>query len=75
MHSKFILLRARGFQRVLLGSMNLTLTSRLLNHEILVVADNEPKVFDLFNARWEHMLMEARSFGSGPGRGENGRPS
>lgn len=74
MHSKFILLAAQGFQRVLLGSMNLTLTSRLLNHEILVVADNEPAVFDLFNDRWEHMLTEARSFGNPPG-GQDGHPS
>jgi phosphatidylserine/phosphatidylglycerophosphate/cardiolipin synthase-like enzyme len=63
MHSKFILLSGQGSRRVLFGSMNLTRTSRLLNHEILVAADNEPGVFEMFNARWEHMLAEAQYFG------------
>jgi phosphatidylserine/phosphatidylglycerophosphate/cardiolipin synthase-like enzyme len=64
MHSKFILLSAQGSRRVLFGSMNLTRTSRLLNHEILVAADSEPNVFEMFNARWEHMLAEAKCFGN-----------
>jgi phosphatidylserine/phosphatidylglycerophosphate/cardiolipin synthase-like enzyme len=74
MHSKFILLSARGFRRVLFGSMNLTRTSRLLNHEILVAADDEPDVFETFNARWEHMLAETRCFGN-QSRPHNGHRS
>lgn len=66
MHSKFILLTGRGFQRVLFGSMNLTRTSLLLNHEILVAADDEPDIFDVFNARWEHMLTEVEDFRNQP---------
>jgi len=66
MHSKFILLAGNGFQRVLFGSMNLTRTSLLLNHEILVAADDEPDIFDTFNARWEHMLREAQDFRNQP---------
>ncbi len=66
MHSKFILLTAPNFQRVLFGSMNLTRTSLLLNHEILIAADDEPDIFDAFNARFEHMLAEVRRFESLP---------
>jgi phosphatidylserine/phosphatidylglycerophosphate/cardiolipin synthase-like enzyme len=62
MHNKFILLTGNGFQRVLFGSLNLTRTSLLLNHEILVAADDEPDIFDTFNARWEHMRAEAQDF-------------
>jgi phosphatidylserine/phosphatidylglycerophosphate/cardiolipin synthase-like enzyme len=61
MHSKFILLTAPGFQRVLFGSMNLTRTSRWLNHEVLVEAA-EPGLFGAFNERWERMLAEIRDF-------------
>ena len=67
MHSKFILLAGAGFRRVLFGSMNLTRTSLLLNREILVTADDEPDIFDVFNARWEHMLTEIQAFRNQPG--------
>jgi phosphatidylserine/phosphatidylglycerophosphate/cardiolipin synthase-like enzyme len=61
MHSKFILLAAPGFRRVLVGSMNLTLTSRWLNHEILLEVD-QPDFYDAFNRRWEQMLEEITRF-------------
>ena len=66
MHSKFILLTAPGFQRVLFGSMNLTRTSLLLNHEILIAADDEPGIFEVFNSRWEEMLAEAQRLRTTP---------
>lgn len=62
MHSKFILLEAEGFRRVVFGSMNLTLTSRFLNNEILVALDGEPDIFAAFGARFAHMLAETRQF-------------
>lgn len=74
MHSKFILLETEGFRRVLFGSMNLTFTSRLLNDEVLVALDDAPDIFAAFNARFEHMLAEARQFRI-LSEGHNGQPS
>jgi hypothetical protein len=65
MHSKFILLAAPGFRRALVGSMNLTLTSRWLNHEILLEVD-QPDFYDAFNIRWEQMLGKSRGFAPRP---------
>jgi len=62
MHAKFILLEAAGFRRVLFGSMNLTLTSRFLNNEVLVALDDEPDIFAAFEARFAHMLAETAKF-------------
>lgn len=74
MHCKFILLEAGGFQRVLFGSMNLTLTSRFLNNEVLVALDNAPDIFAAFGARFAHMLAEIRQFRNLP-EGHDGHPS
>lgn len=74
MHSKFILLEAQGFRRVLFGSMNLTLTSRLLNDEVLVALDDAPDIFAAFEARFAHMLAETRQF-STLSEGHDGQPS
>jgi phosphatidylserine/phosphatidylglycerophosphate/cardiolipin synthase-like enzyme len=72
MHSKFILLSAPGFQRVIFGSMNLTRSSQLLNHEILVAADEAPDIYQTFNARFEHMMAETEAFRNSGGA-HNGR--
>ena len=66
MHSKFILLTAGRFRRVIFGSMNLTHTSRWLNHEVLVDS-RESGLVDAFNQRWEHMLSEINAFQGGVG--------
>lgn len=62
MHCKFILLESDGFRRVLFGSMNLTLTSRFLNNEVLAALDDAPDIFAAFAARFAHMLAETRQF-------------
>lgn len=74
MHCKFILLEAQGVRRVLFGSMNLTLTSRYLNNEVLVVLDDTPDIFAAFEARFAHMLAETRQFRT-HAEGHNGHPS
>lgn len=74
MHCKFILLEAEGVRRVLFGSMNLTLTSRYLNNELLVALDDTPDIFAAFEARFAHMLAETRQFRTLP-EGHNGHPS
>lgn len=74
MHGKFILLEAPGFRRVLFGSMNLTLTSRFLNNEVLVALDEAPDIFAAFEARFAHMLAETRQFRNLP-EGHNGQPT
>lgn len=74
MHSKFILLEAGSFRRILFGSMNLTLTSRFLNNEVLVALDDEPEIFAAFDARFAHMLAETRQFRNLP-EGHDGHPS
>jgi phosphatidylserine/phosphatidylglycerophosphate/cardiolipin synthase-like enzyme len=61
MHSKFILMSAPNFRRAVFGSMNLTRTSRWLNHEVLIET-SEQALFEAFDQRWEHMLKELRSF-------------
>lgn len=74
MHCKFILLEAEGVRRVLFGSMNLTLTSRYLNNELLAALDDAPDIFAAFEARFAHMLAETRQFRPHP-EGHNGHPS
>lgn len=74
MHCKFILLEAKGLRRVLFGSMNLTLTSRYLNNELLAALDDTPDIFAAFEARFAHMLAETRQFRTDP-EGHNGHPS
>lgn len=74
MHCKFILLEAAGIRRVLFGSMNLTLTSRYLNNELLVALDDSPEIFAAFEARFAHMLAETRQFRTVP-EGHDGHPS
>lgn len=74
MHCKFILLEAAGVKRVLFGSMNLTLTSRYLNNELLAALDDSPEIFAAFEARFAHMLAETRQFRTVP-EGHDGHPS
>jgi phosphatidylserine/phosphatidylglycerophosphate/cardiolipin synthase-like enzyme len=61
MHNKFVLLAGPHLRRVLFGSMNLTRTSRWLNHEVLVQAD-DLGLFEAFAERWEHMRAEVQEF-------------
>jgi len=44
----------------LFGSFNLTLTSRWLNHEVLMLS-SEPELFAAFDARWNEMMAEVES--------------
>jgi phosphatidylserine/phosphatidylglycerophosphate/cardiolipin synthase-like enzyme len=61
MHCKFILLEGADMRRSVFGSMNLTRTSRWLNHEVLVQSD-EPSVFSQFERRWQEIGMEMQGF-------------
>lgn len=61
MHSKFILLESAGARRLVFGSLNLTRTSRWLNHEVLVETD-DASVYEAFDERWWQMLAEVKSF-------------
>lgn len=74
MHCKFMLLEAKDLKRVLFGSMNLTLTSRYLNNELLAALDDSPEIFAAFEARFAHMLAETRQFRTLP-EGHNGHSS
>lgn len=57
MHCKFALLEAGDVRRLLFGSMNLTRTSRFLNHEILAVS-TDARLFAAFRERWDSMAAE-----------------
>jgi len=59
MHSKFILAETPGERWLGFGSLNLTLTSRWLNHEIFAVA-RDAALFDCFSRRWDQMRAEMR---------------
>jgi phosphatidylserine/phosphatidylglycerophosphate/cardiolipin synthase-like enzyme len=57
MHNKFMLLEGGNLRQVLFGSMNLTRSSRWLNHELVVVSE-EPRLFGAFAERWEAIAAE-----------------
>jgi phosphatidylserine/phosphatidylglycerophosphate/cardiolipin synthase-like enzyme len=63
MHNKFMLLESANEATVLFGSLNLTRTSRLLNHEILMKSSNR-ELFSAFSMRWQQMHSEIRIRGS-----------
>lgn len=60
MHNKFMLLEGRRLRAALFGSFNLTLTSRWLNHEVLMQS-GDPEVFAAFDARWHEMMAETQA--------------
>lgn len=69
MHSKFVLAEDGEIRRAAFGSMNLTRTSRFLNHEVLVVS-TEPDLYAALSERWESMASERWTGGEAthPGR-------
>ena len=61
MHNKFMLIDTPERQIVTLGSMNLSVRSLHVNHELLVVSEN-PALYQTFSKRWDEMLREAETF-------------
>ncbi len=57
MHNKFLLIESEGRKQVVFGSANLSLRSRLANHEIVIVS-RENTLFHAFEERWEFMKGE-----------------
>jgi hypothetical protein len=62
MHNKFALLEGNGKCSVLFGSLNLTRTSRWLNHEILLQSTDRDLV-SAFADRWAEMTAEVSAQG------------
>ncbi|WP_157218193.1 phospholipase D-like domain-containing protein [Flavisphingomonas formosensis] len=65
MHSKFLLADGPDGRWTGFGSLNLTLTSRWLNHEIFAVS-RDAALFDAFAGRWDEMLAEQAGGYAGP---------
>jgi phosphatidylserine/phosphatidylglycerophosphate/cardiolipin synthase-like enzyme len=61
MHCKFMLLEGKAERRVLFGSLNLTRTSRWLNHEVLLCSSNQD-LFAALDARWTYVFAEAAKY-------------
>jgi len=57
MHSKFVLAETPANRWIGFGSLNLTRTSRWLNHEIFAVS-RDATLFDSFAERWDQMQAE-----------------
>ena len=57
MHDKFILVEDGVRRWSAFGSMNLTLSSRRLNDELLAIC-TDPGLFDAFRQRWEEIAAE-----------------
>ncbi len=51
LHLKFLLIRAGNLRRSVFGSLNWTLPSFYLNHEVVVVSDH-PMLYRTFEQRW-----------------------
>jgi phosphatidylserine/phosphatidylglycerophosphate/cardiolipin synthase-like enzyme len=62
MHNKFMLFKSPQRRIVTFGSMNLSVRSLHANHELLVI-DETPELYQVFERRWVEMLMEARICG------------
>jgi phosphatidylserine/phosphatidylglycerophosphate/cardiolipin synthase-like enzyme len=62
MHNKFMLLESRDTRSLLFGSLNLTRSSRWLNHEVLMVSRNA-KLFSAFESRFSDMMVGANRLG------------
>ncbi len=61
MHNKFMLIETPERQVVTVGSMNLSVRSLHVNHELLVVSEN-PALYRTFKQRWDDLLLQANSF-------------
>jgi hypothetical protein len=59
MHAKFILAELPKARWCAFGSYNLTLTSRWLNHELLVFS-TDPRLWDSFDWRWQEIEPVSR---------------
>lgn len=59
MHNKFILLETPERQAVIFGSLNLSVRSLYVNHELLVLAACQT-LFKDFRQRWDEMLTEVQ---------------
>ena len=57
MHNKFMLIETPERQVVTFGSMNLSVRSLNVNHELLVISEDQP-LFQDFQQRWDKMLLE-----------------
>jgi phosphatidylserine/phosphatidylglycerophosphate/cardiolipin synthase-like enzyme len=62
MHNKFILAEDGGRRWTAFGSMNLTLSSRRLNRELLAICTDRG-LFDAFSERWEAIAAEPSTGG------------
>ena len=61
MHNKFMLIDTPDRQLVVFGSMNLSIRSLNVNHELLVIAEDST-LYHAFRQRWDEMLCELRSW-------------
>ena len=57
MHNKFMLIDTRDRQLVVFGSMNLSIRSLNVNHELLMIAEDSA-LYHAFRKRWDEMLAE-----------------
>jgi phosphatidylserine/phosphatidylglycerophosphate/cardiolipin synthase-like enzyme len=57
MHNKFMLIDAPKRQIVTVGSMNLSVRSLHVNHELLVISES-PDLYLTFRQRWDEMVNE-----------------
>ena len=60
MHNKFMLIETPEHQKVAFGSLNLSVRSLHVNHELLVIAVCQ-NLFNDFRCRWDEMLGEMKS--------------
>ena len=60
MHNKFMLFNKGDSKTIVFGSMNLSVRSLYVNHEILVV-DKTPVLFEAFSQRWDEMQSEMQN--------------
>jgi phosphatidylserine/phosphatidylglycerophosphate/cardiolipin synthase-like enzyme len=58
MHNKFILIDALERQLLVFGSMNLSIRSLNVNHELLIIAEDST-LYHAFQHRWGEMLKES----------------
>ena len=61
MHNKFMLIDTPERRLVAFGSMNLSIRSLNVNHELLVIAEDST-LYHAFRQRWDEMLCELKSW-------------
>ncbi|MDF1530431.1 MAG: phospholipase D-like domain-containing protein [Sedimenticola sp.] len=60
MHNKFMLIETPERRILTFGSMNLSVRSLHANHELLVIDEN-PELYQIFQSRWVEMMRELNS--------------